>query len=529
MEHVQGNAGRFLDALPLAVLLIHRNGLVTDGNARAVELLGFRKEATPAHWRSSIALPPSVAMEEALGNLLRSEKERTLLVESPFAHPIWAGRSLEISSCVANPREEAVIVFLREVAEVSHVTPVKGRREQVEAELRRERAWFEQLMNTLPDKIYFKDLQSRFLRISLRQALQFQLKSPAEAINKTDFDFFAESHARIAREEEERIISTGEPMVDKEEKLLLTDGTELWASSTKVPLRDPDNEVIGIVGISRDITARKRAEEALRRKNEEMQADLKMAYEVQKAFFTLDYPKFPNLARPGGKRIEFAHRYLPVATLGGDFFEIFQVSDDEAGVLICDVMGHGVRAALVTAFLRGLVGELKSLWREPGELLVEINRGLIPILRQSDSLMFVTIFYAVADVVREELRYANAGHPLPFVLRRREGKVERIQPASAGSEPAVGLIDGFAYSSAREPLARGDLTLFFTDGLFEVEDTLGDFFGEKGLGETLGKGLGLQAEELLDHVVNAAIKHAGKTAFTDDVCLVTVDFPGDPA
>lgn len=57
----------------------------------------------------------------------------------------------------------------------------------------------------------------------------------------------------------------------------------------------------------------------------------------------------------------------------------------------------------------------------------------------------------------------------------------------------------------------------------------GIFFGEKGLGETLGKGLGLQAEELLDHVVNAAIKHAGKTAFTDDVCLVTVDFPGDPA
>jgi PAS domain S-box-containing protein len=116
------------------------------------------------------------------------------------------------------------------------------------------------LMNNLPDHIYFKDLQSRFLRINKAQAQHLNLKDPAEALGKTDFDFFAEEHARPAFEDEQRIIRTGRPILDLEEKEVYPDGRVTWASTTKMPLRDPNGQIIGTFGITRDITAAKQQE-----------------------------------------------------------------------------------------------------------------------------------------------------------------------------------------------------------------------------------------------------------------------------
>lgn len=527
MAHLQENMGGFLSAVPLAIVLLDERGFLVDASAFAHRLLGLGKIDRPGPWRQSLGPFSSGDLVAAFETILEAGEGETVVVLSPFSTADWSGRALEVSffRLGSGPVGGQRMVFLREVPVEETTSASFNSWKRMEEELRRERSWFEQLMDTVPDKIYFKDLESQFLRISQTQARQFGLRTASEALGKTDHDFFVAAHARETRAEELEIIRSGRALVGKEQKLTLTDGRELWASTTKVPLRDFDQKVIGTVGISRDITDRKRAEEALRAKKDEMETDLKMAYEVQKAFFTLDYPKFPPQAKPGRETIRFGHCYLPVDTLGGDFFEIFPVSDSEAGILICDVMGHGVRAALITAFLRGFVDEMKPLWRDPGALVTEINRGLGPILRQADSLMFVTILYGVADVAREELRYANAGHPLPYLLRRGEGRVARLQPTTAGPEPAAGLVDGFHYSTERAPMARGDLALFFTDGLFEVEDAAGNFFGEGGLQQALEKDLGSAAEEILSDLVRAALKHAGALAFADDVCLVTVDFP----
>ncbi len=390
-------------------------------------------------------------------------------------------------------------------------------------ELRRERSMFDQLMNAMPDKIFFKDLEGRFIRIGKAQVAQFGLNSPDEAIGKTDFDFFTESYARETQVEESEIIRTGMPMVGKERKLVLSGGTDLWVSVTKVPLRDPEGSIIGTVGISRDISDRKRAEEKLLRKNAEMQADLKMAYEVQQSFLTLQYPDLPPKDVLSGHRLRFNHCYFPVSTLAGDFFEIFRVSNSQAGILVCDVMGHGVRAALITAFLRGLIGEIMTLSRHPGAFLDGINRGLLPVLRQADAPMFVTAFYGLADLTKGEIVYANAGHPLPFVLRRGSGEVSRIAHPSADPEPALGLIDAFAYSSATEPFGNGDMAVLFTDGLFEVENSSGEAFGEDRLQEELRKGLASDSKNLIERVTGAAKRHADSSDFTDDVCIVAVE------
>ena len=123
------------------------------------------------------------------------------------------------------------------------------------------------LLNTMMDKtsdiVYFKDAQSRFIKIN--EAFSRRTgKTAEELIGKTDFDLFDEEHARKAFEDEERILQTGEPMINKEEKEVWADGRVTWVSTTKMPIVDEQGEVIGTFGTSRDITARKELEQQLR-------------------------------------------------------------------------------------------------------------------------------------------------------------------------------------------------------------------------------------------------------------------------
>lgn len=115
----------------------------------------------------------------------------------------------------------------------------------------------------IPAAVYFKDRQSRFVRISRSMAQWFGLKDPAEAINKTDFDIFTEEHAKQAFNDEQEIIRTGRPIIGKEERETWSDGRETWVLTTKLPLVDDAGRVIGTMGISQDITERKRAEREL--------------------------------------------------------------------------------------------------------------------------------------------------------------------------------------------------------------------------------------------------------------------------
>ncbi|MEP6902263.1 MAG: PAS domain S-box protein [Actinomycetota bacterium] len=135
-------------------------------------------------------------------------------------------------------------------------------RKLAEVELALESNLMQVLMDNIPDAIYFKDTQSRFVRVSKHVHLK-GIKSPEDAIGKTDFDFFAEEHAQPYFDDEQRIVQSGEPIIDQEQKETFPDGTSGWVSSTKVPIFDAKGKVTGIVGLSRDITERKHAEEAM--------------------------------------------------------------------------------------------------------------------------------------------------------------------------------------------------------------------------------------------------------------------------
>jgi PAS domain S-box-containing protein len=141
---------------------------------------------------------------------------------------------------------------------------VAHERQRAAEALSQERCLLHALLDNLPDNIYYKDAASRFLHINKALTQCFGLSDPAQAIGKTDFDFYTEEHAAPAYADELEILRTGQPVVGKEEKETWRDGRIRWVSTTKMPLRDKAGKIIGTFGVARDITRSKLVEEALR-------------------------------------------------------------------------------------------------------------------------------------------------------------------------------------------------------------------------------------------------------------------------
>jgi len=146
---------------------------------------------------------------------------------------------------------------------------------KIEEELAKERDMLHLLLDNSPDAIYFKDRESRFLRISKAQAAMFRCKNPAEAIGKTDFDFFPLEHAQDAFNDEKKIMRTKKPIVGKIECETASGQPEHWVLTTKMPIIDKNNSVIGTFGLSRDITEIKKYENELKKTKDELEARVK--------------------------------------------------------------------------------------------------------------------------------------------------------------------------------------------------------------------------------------------------------------
>jgi sigma-B regulation protein RsbU (phosphoserine phosphatase) len=381
-------------------------------------------------------------------------------------------------------------------------------------------------MEHMTDNIYFKDRESRFLMVN-KAFCEWTGLTNEQVIGKTDFDLFAAAHADQAYDDEKRILATGIPLIGIEEKETWADGHITWVSTTKMPLKNANGEVIGTFGVSRDITAHKEAElkaaryaEQIRHIKEGMEDDVRMAAELQKTFFPRSYPVFPNGVPPEKSRVEFLHHYHASGMVSGDFCTIRVLSPTEVGIFLCDVMGHGVRAALVTALICALVEETATLEKDPGRFLKRMNDLLLPILQQEDIFLYATACYMVLDTETGLLRYANAGHPVPLHFQALEQQVCWLMPDPELRGPALAISEDAGFRTLEQQIEPGDAVVMYTDGLYEVLGVNDQEFGEKRLLEAAANHVRDELSELFPHLINEAQQFAEEGRFDDDICMV---------
>ena len=296
-------------------------------------------------------------------------------------------------------------------------------------ELMDDRYLLDTFMEHTPDHVYFKDAQSRFIRISHALARWLDLASPTDAIGLTDFDFFDDEHAREAFADEQHLMRTGEPLIGIEERET-RDGHESWVSTTKVPLRDRNGRIIGVFGISRNITQKKRDELRLAEQTRQLEAQ---AAELSRMTLADDLTGLHNrrgLQAFGEQALYRARRAgTPIALLFLDLDGLKRIND---------TYGHGVGDNA----LRAVAVAIKSSIRE-SDIASRIGGDEFCLLLFDET-------GGTVDQVVKRIRIAAAGarleHGLPFELSVSIGVI-RIDARTPGSiEQLLAEADKSMYS-----------------------------------------------------------------------------------
>ena len=205
--------------------------------------------------------------------------------------------------------------------------------EKMRKALFHEKELLDTLMDNIPDSIYFKDRKSRFIRINRAQVKALGITDPHQAVGKTDFNFFSEEHAEKAYKDEQEIIKTGKPLIGKIEKDIRPNGWNRWVSTTKVPIPDEKGKVIGIVGISRDITQYKKTEEELKHALNQLRQNLGKIVQVvtlmveRKDPYTAGHQRrVADLARAIAKEMSLSSEQIEAIRIAGTIHDIGKIN-----------------------------------------------------------------------------------------------------------------------------------------------------------------------------------------------------------
>jgi serine phosphatase RsbU (regulator of sigma subunit) len=258
-------------------------------------------------------------------------------------------------------------------------------------------------------------------------------------------------------------------------------------------------------------------------KTDEIESDLQFAREFQVKMMPQKYPHLESPVKNDMMGLDFNHIYKPASSVSGDFFDVLKLSNSTVGIFIADVMGHGVRSALVTAILTTLMHNIKSHADQPAEFLQLLNSHFHKMIYISGELIFASAFYLVLDLEKKTARYASAGHPSPLLVDRRDGKVVPLTPHLTNN-PALGLFSDCKYQTFSRAINKHDLFLMFTDGVFECSDGDGVEFGQDRLLQLVENNQSTDLHSLMAKIANTIKQYTEPHGLDDDICLVGVEF-----
>lgn len=403
------------------------------------------------------------------------------------------------------------------------------RRKMADMHAMEDRDLFRTLINCLTDNIYFKTREGRFTIANNATARKMGVRTPSDLIGCKDSNFFSAEMSEVARAEEEQIMSSGVPITNRIHRETWKGKSDSWGRVSKFPWYGQDGSVKGILGISSDVTELVQAQMRYRRiakqldeRNRTLEKEINLAREIQQALQPTGIPDRVWTDEAGGavRRARFHHVYMPSTGVAGDCFEVFPVGSNGVGMLICDVMGHGVRAALIASMLRGLLEQVTNLADTPALFLSSLNRQLYRIFSKANITMFASACYVYLDLAKRRLTLSGAGHPAPLVLAADGTPIRPAIPRS----PALGLLESAMFRESEIPMESGMKLMLYTDGITEARNAEHEELGAPRIMEFLQQRAPQNIREMLDISLACMHQFTGRTTQDDDICLLGVEF-----
>ena len=244
---------------------------------------------------------------------------------------------------------------------------------------------------------------------------------------------------------------------------------------------------------------------------ESLKSDLQVAGEIQQAILPRVFPPFPE----NDRELDLAALMTPAKDVGGDFYDFFRIDADHIGLVMADVSGKGVPAAIFMAVSRTLIRTIALQGYPTDVCLTKANELLCA---ESVGGMFVTVFYCIYNIRTGELEYCNGGHNSPFILRSG-GRVEQM-PMSTNC--IVGVVEGIDYTSDHTKLEVGDTLVMYTDGVNEAFNPALEEYGEARMEALLGKVNGKSCREVIDGQLEDVKQFANGADQSDDITLLAL-------
>ncbi len=291
-------------------------------------------------------------------------------------------------------------------------------------------------------------------------------------------------------------------------------GRKFWNRLSISPIKDQSGKTSHFVGVQSDITELKETKTRLEQANTELEKfrremilELEQAKNAQEFILPERLLIFDN--------IRIASKFVPLVHIGGDFFDVFKINDEKFGMLIADVTGHGIPAALLTfmssiSFKRAAEKQLstKAVFTKTNELLFgEMPGGA-----------FVSMFYIIYDNKNREITYSQAGHPPAFLLRPKTKEVIRL--TNKGTLIGIFKNDYAVYEESKMKMKVGDKVILYTDAIIEAFSEQGEMMEMSRLKDFLAQNINLPIDQLLEAVYNFGIEFSQKKAYNDDATLV---------
>lgn len=250
----------------------------------------------------------------------------------------------------------------------------------------------------------------------------------------------------------------------------------------------------------------KRANDQLLARDVESMANLRSAGRLQKKLLLPHVP-------PDWPELEWAIHFAPLVHLGGDYYDFSRPDEESLGFLIADASGHSLPAAMVAVMARIAFGEAASAMRRPGEILTAMNDRLLGLTDER----FVTAFYGVLDRRSRGLRYSTAGHPPPLLV----GAAGVVRPLVAQGF-ILGIMPDEVYVERETRLSPGDRVCFYTDGLIETRNEIGELYGTERLSNCLLENSDKTAAEMLAAIRESQKTFRGSQPADDDLTIVVM-------